>query len=223
MEYRVHTVVDSPVGALTLVAIDGVLTGLYMDLQRHRPLAERFGEPDPTPFPTVIKQLDEYFAGARTEFDLPMTLIGTPFQRTVWAALREIPYGETVSYGYLAERIGRPTAARAVGLANGRNPIGIIVPCHRVVGATGDLTGYGGGLERKQHLLDFERVTGGSQHRLGFAPDRSHQEMLYRVQRCGSRAVGAPVGTGDQTGLDEFQAGEHALNLGVGAKHSAAQ
>jgi methylated-DNA-[protein]-cysteine S-methyltransferase len=110
----------------------------------------------------VIRQLDEYFAGARTEFDVPMTLVGTPFQRTVWAALREIPYGETVSYGQLAERIGRRTAVRAVGLANGRNPIGVIVPCHRVVGATGDLTGYGGGLERKRHLLDFERAVGGS-------------------------------------------------------------
>ena len=156
MEHRVHTVMDSPVGPLTLVAAAGALTGLYMDLQRHRPLQERFGERDPTPLREVIRQLDEYFTGQRTEFDLPMTLAGTPFQRTVWAALREIPYGETMSYGHLAERIGRPGAARAVGLANGRNPIGIIVPCHRVVGATGSLTGYGGGLERKQYLLEFE-------------------------------------------------------------------
>jgi methylated-DNA-[protein]-cysteine S-methyltransferase len=149
--------VDSPVGLLTLIAANGTLAGLYMVGQRHRPPEQTFGEPDPTPFAEVIRQVDEYFAGHRTEFDLPMTLAGTPFQRTVWAALREIPYGETMSYGHLAERIGRPTAVRAVGLANGRNPIGIIVPCHRVVGATGDLTGYGGGLERKQHLLDFER------------------------------------------------------------------
>ncbi len=158
----VHTVRDSPVGTLTLVALDGTLAGLYMDLQRHRPPAERFGDPDPTPFTEVIRQLDEYFGGQRTAFDLPMNLVGTPFQRTVWTALREIPYGETWSYGQLAERIGRPGAARAVGLANGRNPIGIIVPCHRVVGATGDLTGYGGGLQRKQHLLDFERRQHGS-------------------------------------------------------------
>jgi methylated-DNA-[protein]-cysteine S-methyltransferase len=157
VERRVHTVVDSPVGPLTLVAADGAFAGLYMGSQRHRPPERTFGERDPSLFLEVIRQLDEYFAGARTEFDLPMALVGTPFQRTVWAALREIPYGETLSYGQLAERIGRPTAARAVGLANGRNPIGIIVPCHRVVGATGDLTGYGGGLERKQHLLDFER------------------------------------------------------------------
>jgi methylated-DNA-[protein]-cysteine S-methyltransferase len=157
VEHRVHTVVDSPVGALTLVAADGILTGLYMDLQRHRPLEETFGARDRTPFTEVIRQLEEYFAARRTEFDVPVTLVGSPFQRIVWAALRDIPYGETASYGQLAERIGRRSAARAVGLANGRNPIGIIVPCHRVVGATGDLTGYGGGLERKRHLLDFER------------------------------------------------------------------
>ena len=157
-ESIVHTVVDSPVGRLTLVATSGTLTGLYLDLQRHRPLEETFGELDPTPFTEVIRQLEEYFAGRRAEFDLPITLIGTPFQRTVWTALREIPYGETVSYGQLAERIGRPGATRAVGLANGRNPICIIVPCHRVVGVTGDLTGYSGGLERKQHLLNFERL-----------------------------------------------------------------
>ena len=157
MDHLVHTVVDSPIGTLTLVAAEGVLTGLYMDLQRHRPLEETFGARDSTPFTEVIRQLEEYFAASRTEFDVPMTFAGSPFQRTVWAALRDIPYGETESYGQLAERIGRPTASRAVGLANGRNPISIIVPCHRVVGATGDLTGYGGGLERKRYLLDFER------------------------------------------------------------------
>jgi methylated-DNA-[protein]-cysteine S-methyltransferase len=153
---------DSPVGTLTLVAAGGALTGLYMDLQRHRPRQETFGVPDPTPFAEMIKQLDEYFAARRTDFDLPITFVGTPFQRTVWAALREIPYGETMSYGQLAARIGRPTAARAVGLANGRNPIGIIVPCHRVVGISGDLTGYGGGLERKRYLLEHERRAQGS-------------------------------------------------------------
>jgi methylated-DNA-[protein]-cysteine S-methyltransferase len=157
VENRAHTVVDSPVGPLTLVAVNGSLTGLYMNQQRHRPPEDHFGELDSTLFTKVIIQLDEYFARQRTEFDVPITLTGTPFQRTVWAALREIPYGQTVSYGHLAERIGRPTASRAVGLANGRNPISIIVPCHRVVGSTGSLTGYGGGLERKQHLLEFER------------------------------------------------------------------
>ena len=157
---RAHTVMDSPLGSLTLVAADGVLTGLYMNRQRHAPATEHFGkvagEAD-APFAETYRQLKEYFAGQRTEFDLPLAIDGTPFQRRVWAALREIPYGETISYGELADRIGQPTAARAVGLANGRNPIGIIVPCHRVVGSDGNLTGYGGGLERKQHLLAFER------------------------------------------------------------------
>lgn len=157
MHVRVHTVVDSPIGPLTLVAEDGELAGLYMDNQRHLPPVETFGEPDPAPLRVAVAQLEEYFAGRRTEFDLPLAMGGTPFQRSVWNALREIPYGETVSYRGLAEQIGRPTAIRAVGLANGKNPISIIVPCHRVVGVTGDLTGYGGGLERKRHLLDFER------------------------------------------------------------------
>jgi methylated-DNA-[protein]-cysteine S-methyltransferase len=157
---RAHTVIDSPLGPLTLVADDGILTGLYMNRQRHAPPSERFGEAaDETdaPFAETSRQLKEYFAGQRTEFDLPLAPDGTPFQRRGWAALREIPYGETMSYGQLADRIGRPTAARAVGLANGRNPVGIIVPCHRVIGADGKLTGYGGGVARKQHLLTFER------------------------------------------------------------------
>jgi methylated-DNA-[protein]-cysteine S-methyltransferase len=154
---RTHTVVDSPVGPLTLVAEDGKLAGLYMDKQRHLPAPETFGVPDPDGFTEVVQQLKEYFAGERTDFDLPIAFAGTDFQRTVWTALRDIPYGETISYGELAERIGKPSASRAVGLANGKNPIGIIVPCHRVVGSKGDLTGYGGGIERKRFLLDFER------------------------------------------------------------------
>jgi methylated-DNA-[protein]-cysteine S-methyltransferase len=157
MPHLTHTMIDSPIGPLTLVAVDGALTGLYMDRQRYRPGTETFGERDHTPFAQAIEQLEEYFAGRLTEFDLPLAFVGTPFQRLVWDALRQVPYGQTVSYGQLADRLGRPTAARAVGLANGHNPISIIVPCHRVVGAKGDLTGYGGGLERKRHLLDFER------------------------------------------------------------------
>ena len=155
--HRTHTIVDSPVGPLTLVSTDGVLSGLYMDRQRYRPPAETFGEPDDAPFGRVMDQLAEYFAGKRSEFSVPVSLSGTEFQRTVWTALRDIGYGETVSYGELATRIGRPAASRAVGLANGKNPISIIVPCHRVVGSTGDLTGYGGGLGRKRYLLDFEQ------------------------------------------------------------------
>ncbi|KOG87521.1 cysteine methyltransferase, partial [Streptomyces varsoviensis] len=134
---RVHTRLDSPYGALTLVADDGVLCGLYMTDQRHRPPEETFGDPDDTPFTEVVRQLTGYFAGEITEFELPLHLDGTPFQRRVWSELQRIPYGETISYGQLADRIDAPGASRAVGLANGKNPIGIIVPCHRVVGSTG--------------------------------------------------------------------------------------
>ncbi|WP_171109403.1 MULTISPECIES: methylated-DNA--[protein]-cysteine S-methyltransferase [unclassified Streptomyces] len=154
---RQHTVIDSPYGPLTLVAEDGVLCGLYMTDQRHRPAEETFGERDETPFGETIDQLTAYFGGELKEFTLELRLNGTPFQRTVWDQLRRIPYGETRSYGELAEALGNHSASRAVGLANGKNPIGIIVPCHRVIGASGSLTGYGGGLERKQRLLDFER------------------------------------------------------------------
>jgi methylated-DNA-[protein]-cysteine S-methyltransferase len=151
-----HTVVDSPYGPLTLVADDGVLCGLYMTEQRHRPAEETFGTRDETPFAAAEEELEGYFAGELKEFTLELRLHGTPFQRRVWDQLRKIPYGETRTYGELADALGTPTASRAVGLANGRNPIGIIVPCHRVVGANGSLTGYGGGLDRKQRLLDFE-------------------------------------------------------------------
>ncbi|MFF6994895.1 methylated-DNA--[protein]-cysteine S-methyltransferase [Streptomyces sp. NPDC008313] len=155
-----HTLTDSPYGPLTLVATDGVLSGLYMTGQRHRPPQESFGDRDDTPFGEATAQLAAYFAGDLKEFDLPLRLDGTPFQRTVWDRLRAIPYGATLTYGELAASLGSPGASRAVGLANGRNPIGVIVPCHRVVGADGGLTGYGGGLARKQRLLDFERGPG---------------------------------------------------------------
>ncbi|WP_327400206.1 methylated-DNA--[protein]-cysteine S-methyltransferase [Streptomyces sp. NBC_01288] len=152
-----HTVIDSPYGPLTLVADDdGALCGLYMVDQRHRPPEENFGIPDDTPFAETTAQLQAYFAGELKEFTLQLRLHGTPFQQTVWDQLRRIPYGETRSYGDLADALGNPGASRAVGLANGKNPVGIIVPCHRVVGANGSLTGYGGGLDRKQRLLDFE-------------------------------------------------------------------
>ncbi|SEN09843.1 methylated-DNA--[protein]-cysteine S-methyltransferase [Actinacidiphila rubida] len=154
----VHTVVDSPCGPLTLVALEGELAGLYMTQQRHRPSEETFGPRADLPvFDEVTTQLTEYFDGGRTGFDLDLRLSGTPFQQRVWAALRDIPYGETVSYGELAIALGQPGASRAVGLANGKNPVGIIVPCHRVIGANGSLTGYGGGLDRKRWLLAFER------------------------------------------------------------------
>ncbi|MFI7007673.1 methylated-DNA--[protein]-cysteine S-methyltransferase [Streptomyces sp. NPDC050145] len=156
---RQHTVIETPYEPFTLVATDGVLSGLYMTGQRHRPAEETFGERDDRPFGAAVEQLEAYFQGELKEFDLPLDLHGTPFQRSVWAQLRKIPYGETRTYGELAEALGRPGASRAVGLANGKNPVGVIVPCHRVVGADGSLTGYGGGLPRKRRLLDFERGT----------------------------------------------------------------
>ncbi|MCT9076611.1 methylated-DNA--[protein]-cysteine S-methyltransferase [Streptomyces fulvoviolaceus] len=154
-----HTVIDSPYGPLTLVADDGVLCGLYMTEQRHRPPEETFGNRDDSLFGETEEQLRAYFANELKEFTLELRLHGTMFQRTVWQQLQKIPYGETRTYGELADALGNPKASRAVGLANGKNPIGIIVPCHRVVGADGSLTGYGGGLERKQRLLDFETGT----------------------------------------------------------------
>ncbi|MCK8678790.1 methylated-DNA--[protein]-cysteine S-methyltransferase [Streptomyces lichenis] len=166
--HRRHTVVDSPYGPLTLVATHGVLSGVYMAGQRYRPPEESFGEPDPRPFTEAVRQLDAYFTGELTAFDLPLHLAGTPFQRQVWERLLTIPYGQTSSYGELARELGAPTASRAVGLANGRNPLIIIVPCHRVVGANGSLTGYGGGLENKRRLLAFESgtsTTGGTGRR----------------------------------------------------------
>jgi methylated-DNA-[protein]-cysteine S-methyltransferase len=160
-----QAMMDSPVGPLTLVAVNGAVAGLYMDEQRHRPAQEVLGVPadDPAgePFAAAFRQLREYFDGQRTEFDLRLSMDGTGFQQRVWAALQTIPYGQTVSYGQLADRLGQPTASRAVGLANGKNPVSIIVPCHRVVGADGSLTGYGGGIERKRYLLAHElRVSG---------------------------------------------------------------
>ncbi|MGW7239442.1 methylated-DNA--[protein]-cysteine S-methyltransferase [Streptomyces sp. NPDC054804] len=155
-----HTVTDSPYGPLTLVAEDGILCGLYMEDQRHRPIEETFGARDDDLFAETEEQLSAYFAGELKEFTVELRLNGTPFQRGVWEQLRRIPYGETRSYGELADTLGKPKASRAVGLANGKNPVGIIVPCHRVIGANGNLTGYGGGLPRKQRLLDFERGAG---------------------------------------------------------------
>ncbi|EFL18545.1 methylated-DNA--[protein]-cysteine S-methyltransferase [Streptomyces sp. C] len=160
---KVHTVVDSPYGPLTLVATDGVLSGLYMTGQRHRPAEESFGErvaDSEEPFPEVRRQLAAYFGGELTEFTVPVRLEGTAFQRSVWEQLVRIPYGRTWSYGQLAAELGKPNASRAVGLANGKNPVGIIVPCHRVIGASGSMTGYGGGIERKVRLLEFERGAG---------------------------------------------------------------
>jgi methylated-DNA-[protein]-cysteine S-methyltransferase len=148
---------DSPVGPLLLVGDGTALTGLYMGEHKHMPALPDGCRRDDGAFREARAQLRAYFAGARTTFDLPLRGVGTPFQERVWRGLREIPFGQTESYGALAKRLGDANASRAVGMANGRNPISIIVPCHRVVGANGALTGYGGGLERKQWLLEHER------------------------------------------------------------------
>ena len=151
-----YRTIDSPIGPLALAGRGRVLTNLRMVHQTHEP--NRTGWlPDDRAFPHVVDQLGAYFAGERTDFDLELGLAGSEFQRRVWRALLTIPYGETRSYGQVAEQIGASGAARAVGLANGRNPIAIIVPCHRVIGASGSLTGYGGGLDRKRSLLELER------------------------------------------------------------------
>lgn len=154
---RTHAFVDSPVGPLTLVDDDGALAGLYMADQRHLPDPASFGLRDDAVQPALREQLTSYFTGELREFDVLVAVAGTPFQQAVWTALREVPYGTTCTYGDLAAAIGRPTAVRAVGAANGRNPVCIVVPCHRVVGSGGSLTGYAGGIERKQHLLALEQ------------------------------------------------------------------
>jgi methylated-DNA-[protein]-cysteine S-methyltransferase len=148
---------DSPIGRLLLTSDRTALTGLYMERGREAQSTDGWAEDGTAePLARALLQLHEYFAGTRRTFDVPLRLAGTVFQQRVWRGLQEIPYGETSSYGQLAGRIGKPGASRAVGLANGRNPISILVPCHRVIGADGSLTGYGGGLERKQWLLAHE-------------------------------------------------------------------
>jgi methylated-DNA-[protein]-cysteine S-methyltransferase len=153
-----YTYVDSPLGRLLLSTDGEALTGIYM----HSPdgpapeMRDWVCDAGAGALPQTARQLEESFGGKRRDFDLPMRLAGTEFQRRVWQHLTDIRYGQTMSYGELARRVGNPKASRAVGLANGRNPIPILVPCHRVIGADGSLTGYGGGLERKRWLLAHE-------------------------------------------------------------------
>ncbi len=151
-----YSVVSSPVGPLTLSGDGEALTGCWFE--GHGKPTDLVDEMvcDDDGFAEAAAQLAAYFAGERHQFDLPLRPAGTPFQMRVWEQLRLIPYGETWSYGELAGRLGSPGASRAVGLANGRNPLSIIVPCHRVIGADGSLTGFGGGMERKRFLLDLE-------------------------------------------------------------------
>lgn len=155
----VHVHHPSPLGPLTLVGDDDVLVGLHFEDRTHPPDPADLGTHDPESLSDARRQLDEYFAGERTTFDLAIDPRGTDFQRRVWGELVAIPHGETRSYGQVADRVGGPSTTRAVGLANGRNPIAVVVPCHRVIGADGGLVGYGGGLDRKRWLLDHESGT----------------------------------------------------------------
>ncbi len=159
---RYYTRYDSPLDSLLLVANDEALTGVYFSDGRSQSIIG--GDWEEQPAHPVLQsakwQLDEYFAGRRKTFDLPLAPNGTPFQHQVWQALCAIPYGETQSYADIARRIGNPKAVRAVGAANGANPVSIVVPCHRVIGADGSLTGYGGGLPRKRKLLALEQAAG---------------------------------------------------------------
>lgn len=157
-----YTSVDTPLGPVRLVADAGSLVGLQLPVERHPIAWTGREEPGDPLLREAAHQLLDYFAGRRRAFDLPLAPRGTDFQRQVWRALLDIPFGATCSYGQLARAVGRPDASRAVGAANGRNPIAIIIPCHRVIGADGSLTGYGGGEPAKRWLLDHESFAAGS-------------------------------------------------------------
>jgi methylated-DNA-[protein]-cysteine S-methyltransferase len=157
MMMMVYTQIESPVGPLLLVADAAGLRQILFVNGRHQARPDPEWKQDAAPLEKTISQLRSYFAGEREEFDLSLAPEGTKFQQEVWRRLSEIPFGETISYGELARRIGNPQASRAVGLANGSNPIPIVIPCHRVIGSNGKLTGYGGGLPIKEKLLALEK------------------------------------------------------------------
>ena len=168
----VYDTIATPVGELLLIAAGDALIGIRFDLDGagHRPAADwrragdggSAGDGAERVLAAARAQLEAYFAGALTAFDLPLAARGTPFQERVWRALRDIPYGDAISYAELARRIGEPAAVRAVGHANGRNPLPLVVPCHRVIGANGSLTGFAGGIERKRWLLEHEGALRGA-------------------------------------------------------------
>ena len=158
---RYYDSFESPHGGMLLVASDAGLAGVYFDRQKHHP--KRATDWHENPRHKVLRQarreLQEYFAGKRKRFEVPLDPEGTPFQRAVWKAISTVGFGKTISYGELARRAGHPGSARAAGAATGRNPLGIIVPCHRIMGSDGSLTGYAGGLDRKRALLELEGAT----------------------------------------------------------------
>lgn len=152
-----YSTIESPLGRILVQGNGDFLTGLYMPEHKGWEGPDAAWKQSDAPFAEVRRQLAEYFAGERQQFDVPLRLAGTPFQQRVWQELTRIPFGKTITYAELARRVGNPSASRAVGHANGRNPISILVPCHRVVGADGKLTGYAGGVDKKRWLLDWER------------------------------------------------------------------
>jgi methylated-DNA-[protein]-cysteine S-methyltransferase len=152
-----YSYLDSPLGRLFVQGDGQFVTGLYLPQHKGWPGPDPLWRQLDKPFAAVREQLAEYFAGERQQFDVPLKLAGTPFQQRVWQELARIPFGKTITYAQLAQRVGQPTASRAVGNANGRNPISILVPCHRVIGTSGKLTGYAGGVEKKEWLLEWER------------------------------------------------------------------
>lgn len=154
-----YTQIDSPAGQLFVQGDGQFVTGLYFAGHPPRPVPDDSWRHSAAPFETVREQLAEYFAGRRKKFDVPLQLAGTTFQCRVWQELMGIPFGTTLTYAELAQRIGQPMASRAVGRANGRNPISILVPCHRVVGSNGKLIGYAGGIQNKQRLLELEQIS----------------------------------------------------------------
>ena len=157
MEITYYTYMESPIGRLLLAGDETALRRIQFPEGKHAQEPERGWLPDSNRLAGFVRQLKAYFAGELHEFDLALELEGTPFQRNVWRELQKIPYGETISYGELARRVGNPKGSRAVGHANGLNPIPIVVPCHRVIGSNGKLTGFGGGLPTKEKLLSLER------------------------------------------------------------------
>jgi methylated-DNA-[protein]-cysteine S-methyltransferase len=173
----VYTFTDSPIGRLLLAADEAGLRRIEFPEGRHPQEPHADWREARAPFTEALRQLDAYFAGTLRRFELPLAPAGTPFQLAVWHALCDIPYGQTLSYGALALRLGKPGASRAVGLANGRNPLPIVVPCHRVIGSDGSLTGFGGGLPTKRHLLRLEGV---QLPCLAEVPGESQQELFAR-------------------------------------------